>query len=418
MDSASEVRPLSRTFRKRPIGERQREVAERFGWRSTPDSPELADIMVENAIGYKRIPVGITSDLVVDGVRRVIPLATEEPSVVAAQHYGGVILSAHGGVQTTGAPPIMSAQIFLRGCSVNARRALRANHLRTTAETKRALSNLKKRGGGFIDMQYRWVIQAAPTRLLCVEFWVDVRDALGANILNSVAEMVAERVASRTGGTQVMAIISNAAERRVATATFEMPVSALPARVHTPSQIAAGIVTASDIAHHDPARAVTHNKGIMNGVSAVALATGNDTRALEAAVHAYASRSGQYRGVSHYSLVSDRLCGTLTAPLPVALVGGAVGLQRDSAAALRMLGVETSTELSGVVAAVGLTQNFAALLALVDGGIQRGHMRQHALRVAWRSGARHQELRRVAEELHRNKRYTVEAAREYRRKRG
>ena len=243
--------------------------------------------------------------------------------------------------------------------------------------------------------------------MLCVEFWVDVCDALGANRLNSVAESLAPQLARIANGKVLLAIISNAAERWVATATFTLPINALRGTSRSHTEIARRIVMASYLAQHDRQRAITHNKGIMNGIHALALATGNDTRALEAAAHAYAARNGSYQGLSRYSINHAMLQATLTMPLPLATVGGAVALQSDSAAALRLLKVHSASEFSAVAAAVGLTQNFAALLALTGRGIQAGHMRKHALRLAWRVGARNRQLHKVAQQLHEQKRYTV-----------
>ena len=410
--NSSSVQSLPRSFRKLSIEERRQLLQNAFDYPPTADPIALADAMVESAIGYRHIPMGVVTSLRIDNVPRTIPLATEEPSVIAALQYGGAILATHGGLSTTVAPPLMGAQIFLEGCHHHALSALQRAHADSLILFNKAFHSLQLRGGGLRDLQYRWITgdKQSSARILVVEFWVDVRDALGANRLNSAAELLAPHLAAIAGGRRLFAILSNAAERRLATAAFTLPVGALRSRTRSPAEIARAIVLASDIAQHDPRRAITHNKGIMNGVSAVALATGNDTRALEAAVHGYASRDGRYRGLSHYQVRGAMLTATLTMPLPLALVGGAVALQSESRAALRMLQVQSSSELSAVAAAVGLTQNFAALLALVGEGIQSGHMRRQALRLAWRAGARQAQLSQVAEELHRRRRYTVAEA--------
>ncbi len=409
---SSPVQSLPRSFRKLAIEERRQLLQSTFDYPLTADPIALADVMVENAIGYRQIPMGVVTSLSVDKVTRTIPLATEEPSVIAALQYGGAILTAHGGVATTASAPLMGAQIFLEDCQHQALVALQKAHADSLRLFNKTFHSLQLRGGGLRDLQYRWIglDGQSLTRILVVEFWVDVRDALGANRLNSAAEALASHFATIAGGRRLFAILSNAAERRLVTATFTLPIAALRSPARPPEEIARAIVTASDIAQHDPRRAITHNKGIMNGVSAVALATGNDTRALEAAVHGYASRDGHCRGLSLYQVSGTMLTARLTMPLPLALVGGAVAFQSDSRAALRMLQVQSSSELSAVAAAVGLTQNFAALLALVGVGIQTGHMRQHALRLAWQVGARQVHLTEVANELHRRRRYTIAEA--------
>ena len=257
--------------------------------------------------------------------------------------------------------------------------------------------------------------------ILAVELKIDVRDAMGANVLNTAAETVKPELERLSGGVAVMCILSNAARDRRAGARFTLPVSKLAPLAPEgmgAAETARRIVLASRIASEDEQRAVTHNKGIMNGISAVALATMNDTRAVEAAAHAWAARSGGTRPLSRYSLLGraeDRpeeqsLAGEIELPLAVGSLGGSVGFHPASRLALRVLGFPDARRLSRIMAAVGLAQNFAALLALVTGGIQRGHMKHHAARLAYQAGARGNEVRRVAETLAGEGRFSSEQA--------
>ncbi|TFH04766.1 MAG: hypothetical protein E4H09_03135 [Spirochaetales bacterium] len=243
------------------------------------------------------------------------------------------------------------------------------------------------------------VVRLQETGLVRLQFHVDVQDAMGANLVNSVAEAIRPVAEQISGGQCLMAILSNASDGRIVTAAFTMPVERLSRGGFTGEQVAKRIVAASDLAQEDDSRAVTHNKGIMNGITALALATGNDTRALEAGMHRFASRTGKYRGLSRFALRNGNLEGTLVAPIAMGTLGGAMGIHPASRLALRLLGDPTATELSRIAAAVGLGQNLAALFALVSEGIQHGHMGLHANRLAWIAGARGEERSAVVEGL-------------------
>jgi hydroxymethylglutaryl-CoA reductase len=259
-----------------------------------------------------------------------------------------------------------------------------------------------------------------------VDLRIDVRDAMGANILNSAAEHLRPYLEQLCGGRALMCILGNAAEERRAGARFALPLEALPQAAGpqggmAPSckELARRIVSAGELAREDPQRAVTHNKGIMNGITSLALATMNDTRAVEAAAHAWAARDGRYRSLSSYRCDGRTLEGELELPLPLATVGGAVGFHPASRLALKVLGRPDARRLARIAAALGLAQNLAALLALVSGGIQRGHMRYHAARLAYQAGARGGEVRLVAERLAARRAFNrEEAAAELRRLRG
>jgi len=345
---------------------------------------ELSDVMVESAIGYAALPLGVCRGLVADGRIYDLPLVTEEPSVIAAATYGSGIVARSGGFVTWSDDPITTGQIFVEGTSANAQATVMAGEKEILKALAPVIASMEKRGGGYRGMDAAYLPE---TGLLRVQLHLDVRNAMGANLVNTAAEAARPVVEQITGGRCLMAILSNAADRRLAGANFKIPVPLLSRSGQSGSDVGRRIALASDLAEEDPSRAVTHNKGVMNGVSALMLATGNDTRAVEAAVHGHACRSGSYRAVATYRVVDDHLEGTIEIPLPVGTVGGAAGIHPTSKLALALLGNPTSSQLARVAAAIGLAQNLAALSALVTEGIQRGHMALHARRLAWTEGA-------------------------------
>ncbi len=387
-------------FRLGPIQKRRKMIEEHYPescqdfYSSGHDAEmlNLSEVMVEQAAGYMAVPMGLAGPLSIDGREYMIPLATEEPSVLAACSYIGHLCSRNGQLSTSASDPVMVAQIFvddtggLRESGVNKIREAEM-HLRLHLEP--LLTSMENRGGGWRGMDVRWLASA---RTFSVNLKIDVRDALGANLLNSAAEKVKPLLEDITGGKILMAILSNRSRDRTARAQLSMPVKSLQRSGFDGHQTAARIVKAANITREDEDRAITHNKGIMNGISALALATCNDTRAIEAAIHAWASRSGSYRGLSEYWIEGDILHGTLELPLPFAVTGGAVGFHPASRWALDMLENPDAQGLSRIAAAVGLVQNLAALRALVCEGIQAGHMELHARRLAFSSGARTEEI--------------------------
>ncbi|HTX74532.1 MAG TPA: hydroxymethylglutaryl-CoA reductase, degradative [Rectinemataceae bacterium] len=391
-------------FRRRDLQQRRELVLARLGPDpderscSLPDgSPsELADVMVESAIGVVPLPLGVACGFRIDGLRVDIPMAVEEPSVVAAASFAGRLVAKGGGFSTRAMEPVMSAQVYLSGVAEAGYSALQAAGREVAATLAPMLAGLDRRGGGFRG--YRCARIAGPA-LVRAEIDVDVRDAMGANILNSAAEALRPLLETLSGGRALMCILTNAALERRAAASFSLTLAEL-GRACPPGwegpECADRIVLASQLAAADPLRAVTHNKGIMNGIASLALATMNDYRAIEAAAHAWAARDGSYRGLGSYRVEGDCLCGELELPLPFATVGGALSLHPSAHLALRMLGNPDATGLARIAAALGLAQNLAALLALVTTGIQSGHMRLHAARLAYMAGARGAAVRRVA----------------------
>lgn len=373
-----------------------------------PGLLELADAMVESAVGVLPIPLGIAAGFLIDGRRYDIPIATEEPSVIAAASYAGQIIARGGGIRTATADPLMTAQVYLANVSESGEAALRSSEREIRASVAGTLERMEARGGG-----YRGFDVTRFEEFVRLQIHVDVRDAMGANVLNTAAEALRPVACRISGGRGIMAILSNAAEARRTTASFDIPVSLLGRGGYGGGQAAERVATGSRIAALDPTRAVTQNKGIMNGISGLALATGNDTRGLEAAVHAYAARDGVYRPLSAFEVRGDRLTGRLELPVPLATVGGAVSFHPVAEICLKLLGSPKATELARIAAALGLAQNFAAVYALVTEGIQRGHMSKHAQRVAWRAGARGADRDVVAEKLVSSGRFDVETAQKH-----
>jgi hydroxymethylglutaryl-CoA reductase len=341
---------------------------------------EIADIMVENAVGVTPVPLGITESFSIDDEQVSVPLATEEPSIIAAASYAAGIISSFGGFSTWADAPIMTAQLHVHKPSADWEKklALRKNELIILLVP--SLQKMKARGGGFQSLTWTTL----PTLdVLRIDIDVDVRDAMGANLLNTAAEAVKPLVEEISGGKVILAVLTNSSGKRKAGAEFKLPVGALGRAgrgTFAPREIASRIVMANRIAAEDPDRAVTHNKGIMNGISALALATGNDSRAIEAAAHAWASTKGKYGPLTEYYLEKDILVGRIESPLPFAVIGGGIQYHPAYSAAIKILGSPNAARLSRIAAALGLAQNFAALLALVTTGIQAGHMRLHRKR--------------------------------------
>jgi hydroxymethylglutaryl-CoA reductase len=380
-------------------------------FRSTPLIQEISDAMVESAVGCAPIPLGIAEGFLVDGEEVAVPMAVEEPSVIAAAAFAARLVRGGGGFRTWATDPVMRAQVFLEGVSAGGERRLNECEPRVRGHLAAHLASLEKRGGGYRGVQ---VTRLPGSGVVRVDILIDVRDAMGANRLNTAAELARPLLEETSGGRALMAILTNEARDRLAGAECRLPFSrldpGLPAGMDG-RECARRIAAAAAVAREDPSRAVTHNKGIMNGITAVALATMNDTRAVEAGAHAWAARAGRYAGLSRWSAAGGELVGRLELPLALASAGGSVDFHPAARASLRILGFPGGTRLSRIAAAVGLAQNLAALLALVTHGIQKGHMRKHAARLAWLAGARGAEVRALAERLHREGTLDVGAAR-------
>jgi hydroxymethylglutaryl-CoA reductase len=359
-------------------------------------SIEQADRMIENVIGQIGIPVGVATNVIVNGRDVLVPMATEEPSVVAAVSNIARMARRFGGIVTTSTEPLMQAQVQL--LDIADPQGARARILEARDEIL-ALANeqdpmLVQVGGGARDLLVRTIHGILDDHLV-VHLVVHVGDAMGANAVNTMAEAIAPRLADIARGRSLLRILTNLADLRITRARVAIHPDEIGG-----SEVVANMVTGANLAHDDPYRAATHNKGIMNGISAVALATGNDTRAVEAGAHSYAARDGQYRALSRFEQDADgNLVATLELPMAVGLVGGATKSHPAARAAVAMTEVSTARELAEIITAVGLLQNVAAVRALAAEGIQRGHMGLHARNVAVAAGAVGAEVDAVAAAL-------------------
>ncbi|MEV5543748.1 hydroxymethylglutaryl-CoA reductase, degradative [Saccharopolyspora shandongensis] len=358
---------------------------------------ELADHMIENVTGILGIPLGVATNFVINGTDVLVPMATEEASVVAAASNAAKIARVHGGFTTSSTPPVMQAQVQIVG--VADPEAGRVRLLEARDELI-ALANdqdpkLVEFGGGVRDIAVRLVPSRAGTYVVA-HLQVDVRDAMGANAVNTMAEAVAARAAEIARGSSLLRILTNKADLRLSRARAVFDADALGG-----AEVVDNIIHAAALAEADPYRAATHNKGIMNGITAVVLATGNDTRAVEAGAHSHAvSPAGLYTSLSRFEKDADgNVAGTLELPMPVGLVGGATKVHPAAQAAITLLGVRTSAELAEIITAVGLAQNLAAIRALATEGIQRGHMSLHARNIASAVGATTEEVPAVVARL-------------------
>jgi hydroxymethylglutaryl-CoA reductase len=376
----------------------------------------LANGMIENVIGTFELPVGVATNFTVNGRDYLIPMAVEEPSVVAAASYMARIVRKCGGFHTSSTAPIMRAQVQVLGVSdVHGARA----RLLREREAIIAAANSKDKvlislGGGCRDIEVHVFEHTAVGPMLALHLIVDVRDAMGANTVNTMAETVAPIIEKVTGGTVRLRILSNYADLRIARAMVSVTPDALKTEDYDGERIATGIVEACAFAIVDPYRAATHNKGIMNGVDPIVVATGNDWRAIEAGAHVWACRSGRYTSLSTWEIDGKgNLVGTLEMPMALGLVGGATKTHPAARAALKMLGVQSAQELAEVTVAVGLAQNMGALRALATEGIQKGHMALHARNIAIVAGAKGDEIEKVAAALAADHDVRVDRAKEF-----
>lgn len=357
---------------------------------------DLADHMIENVVGIMPMPFGIAVNFQINRHDYLIPMVIEEPSVVAAASYAAKMVREGGGFHTSSTPPVMIGQIQVVNVE-NPERA-KVNVLAAKRDILKKANEqdplLAKVGGGAKEVEAK-IIQTTVGPMLIVELQVDCRDAMGANAVNTMAEAVAPMIEELTEGRVYLRIISNLATKRLAKAWCTVPKDSVGGE-----EVVDGIVNASAFAAADPYRAATHNKGIMNGIIAVILATGNDHRAIEAGAHAYASLQGKYTSLSTWQKDKNGdLTGTLELPMAVGLIGGAVKTHPIAKIAMKILGVKTANEFGEVCAAVGLAQNLGALRALANEGIQRGHMSLHARNIAVAAGVPDSLVEQVAERM-------------------
>ena len=362
-----------------------------------------ADKMIENVIGVMGLPIGLGLNFLINGKDYVIPLAVEEPSIVAALSSAAKIFRNHGGFKAESGDPILIGQIQV--VNINNLEKARSEIMSGKEEILNLANSfhprMVARGGGAVDLNVKtYPMSSFDQDMLIIDLHVDTRDAMGANLVNGMCEGIASLIESITEGEVFLRILSNLSDKALASASVIIPKDALETADYNGERVRDGIVIASDFAHADPYRASTHNKGIMNGIDAVALATGNDWRAIEAGAHAYAARHGRYSALSKWSIDSKgNLVGKIEMPIKVGTVGGPMESNPAVALNLRILNVESAMELARVMAAVGLAQNFSALKALVTEGIQKGHMTLHARSVVKAAGTPTKLFDQVLEKL-------------------
>jgi hydroxymethylglutaryl-CoA reductase len=406
-------------FYKQPVESRRRLVAEA----SDLDAPELARVLsgggldvatadktVENVLGTYALPFSIGLNARINGRDFLVPMVVEEPSVVAAASNAARMVREGGGFVAEYDAPVMIAQVQLWDVADPAAATARITEATPSllAMADAAVEALVARGGGARGVEVRDLGDG----LMVVHLLVDVCDAMGANLVNTVAEKLAPTLAALAGGTVGLRILSNLCDRRCVRVRCRVPAAALASETMSGEAVRDGIVRASRFAERDPYRAATHNKGIMNGVDAVVMATGNDWRAVEAGAHAFAARNGRYEPLATWRTDDQGdLVGQMEIPLALGIVGGTLRVHPGARMALKILGVRSAQELAAVAASVGVASNLAALRALASEGIQRGHMSLHARSVAVAAGARGDEIEAVAATIAEACNVTVDAAR-------
>ncbi|HZW67247.1 MAG TPA: hydroxymethylglutaryl-CoA reductase, degradative [Pseudogracilibacillus sp.] len=365
---------------------------------------EIADKMIENVIGTFSLPLGLGLNFLINDKDYIIPMAVEEPSIVASASFMAKIIREAGGFKTEATDRVMIGQVQVVGCpdfSAAKEAILREKEMLINAAND-AYPSMKARGGGAKDLEVRILNEGDSkySQMLVVHLFVDTRDAMGANIINTMAESIAPVVEHLTNGKVYLRILSNYAIHSLAKATCVIPTELLETNSYTGEEVRDGIIHAYEFAASDPYRAVTHNKGIMNGIDPVIIATGNDWRAVEAGAHAYAARSGQYSSMSVWSQdEAGNLVGELELPMSLGIVGGASRVHPMAKVAYKILNIDSAKELAQVIVAVGLAQNMGALRALATEGIQKGHMALHSRSVAMAAGATGELVDIVSEKL-------------------
>ncbi len=365
-------------------------------------SIERADGMIENVIGTFELPFAIAGNFLINGRDVLVPMVVEEPSVIAAASFMAKLARECGGFETSSSLPLMRAQVQVIGITDphGARQALLQHRDEIIALANSRNKVLIGLGGGCKDIEVHVFERTPRGAMVVMHLIVDVRDAMGANTVNTMAESVAPLVEEITGGAVLLRILSNLADLRLARARVRLTPEALTTPERNGVDIIEGVLDAYTLAAIDPYRAATHNKGIMNGIDPIIVATGNDWRAVEAGAHVYAGRSGRYTSLTHWEKDNaGALVGTIEMPMAVGLVGGATKTHPLAKLALKILDLKSAQELAEIAVAVGLAQNLGALRALATDGIQRGHMALHARNIALAAGAVGEEVDRIAKTM-------------------
>jgi hydroxymethylglutaryl-CoA reductase len=363
---------------------------------------EQAEHMIENVVGLYNLPLGIALNFIVNGHEVLVPMAIEEPSVVAGASFMAKLARKGGGFTAQADPPEMIGQVQLLGIQdlAAARQALQERKNQLLGEIAELDPVLKSLGGGPRDLQVRTIDESPIGAFLVVHLIYDVRDAMGANAVNTAVEQLAPSLERISGGKAHLRILSNLADHRLARSKCTIPLDELAFDEYPAEEVRDGILSAWAFATADPYRAATHNKGIMNGIDPVVIATSNDWRAIEAGAHAYAARSGFYTSLSTWGQdASGNLVGSLELPMAVGIVGGATRVHPAAKVVLKLMGVNSARELAEIIVSVGLAQNLAALRALATEGIQRGHMGLHARQVAIAAGAQGEAIELLAAKM-------------------
>ncbi len=408
-------------FYKRPLDERVNLIAEwadldaddveALKGQGLPN--ELADKMIENTLGTFALPLGVAVNFLINGRDYLIPMAVEEPSVLAAVSNAAKKIRAGGGFHASATDPVMIGQIQVLDIPdmAAAIAAIEANREELLEKANCCDKVIVSLGGGALDIEARPFPNTPVGPMLIVHLHFDTRDAMGANAINTALEALAPEISRLTNGRTSLRILSNLADQRTATARCTIPAAQLATADLTGQEVARLIEEANAFAIVDPYRAATHNKGIMNGVDAVCIATGNDWRAVEAGAHAYAVKNGRYSALTDWHVDENGdLYGEITLPLAVGMVGGATKVHPTARVAMKILDVQSAPELAQVMAAVGLAQNLAAINALSTVGIQKGHMALHARQVAMAAGAPEELIQQVADQLVTERRIHVDRA--------
>ena len=366
---------------------------------------DLGDSLSENQIGSFSLPYGFATDFLVDGIDYLVPMVIEEPSVIAAASNGAKRIKNSGGFRTFPTARIVYGQIVLENLSQSSLAKLESHNSEIFEFAKNAHPSLLKRGGGVISLNFNQSGEFTE-----IELGIDTVDAMGANMVNTILEKTSHKISTMISGDVLCSILSNSGQGQVITVEAEIDFAQLQTKTMSGKEVATRIVKLSNFAKASVKRAVTHNKGIMNGIDAVLLATGNDFRAEETAAHSFAFESGQYQPFSEWHLVADKLVGTLKMPIELGSVGGAIRALPMAQLSLTTMKIKNSKQLQSVVGAVGLANNLSALRALVTTGIQAGHMGLQSKSLAISAGAVGSEIEQVAAKLNQTKNYTIKNA--------
>lgn len=365
-------------------------------------SAAQADLMIENVLGRYSLPFAVATNFQINGRETLVPMVVEEASVVAACSHAAKLFRQGGGFSVSADDSVMIGQIQVLDLPdmASAIESIEARKAEILEKINERAGSIVARGGGALDLKPRAIRNTAVGDMLILHLHYDVCDAMGANAVNTAVENIAPLIESVSGGRVNLRILSNLSDRRLARAAGMIPHESLATDDADGAKVIKWIIEAATFAEVDPYRAATHNKGVMNGIDALLLATGNDWRAVEAGAHAYAARSGRYTSLTKWWIDAEgNLRGEIELPMALGTVGGATRSHRGAQTALKLLGVKSARDLAQIAAAVGLAQNLGAIRALATDGIQQGHMRMHARQLALAAGAEADSARAVARQL-------------------